>query len=100
MPERDDGDVLLAALHRAYMRAVDAHLVRQSSLAEAGFLPKKLQVRAKYFPNIHPPVKCGSRILMRRIIMRDTGADPSVCSQPGLEISTGRRLRTLWFPVH
>ena len=42
VPERDDSDVLLTPLHRANMRAIDAHLVRQSSLAEASFFPKKL----------------------------------------------------------
>ena len=42
VPERNDSDVLLTPLHRAYMCAINAHPVRQSSLAEAGFFPKKL----------------------------------------------------------
>lgn len=100
MPERNDGDILLAALHRAYMRAVNAHSVRQGGLAEASFLSKKLQVCAKYFPNIHPPVKCGSRILMRRTIILGTEAGLPALSQTDLEISTDRRLRRLCFPVH
>ena len=59
MPERNDGDILLAALHRAYMRAVNAHSVRQGGLAEASFLSKKLQVCAKPLPppcSLHLPV--------------------------------------------
>ena len=99
MPERNDGDILLAALHRAYMRAVNAHSVRQGGLAEASFLSKKLQVCAKYFPNIHPPVKCGSRILMRRTIIRgerrgrhEAATNPATFAPPALA--------RLWFPVH
>lgn len=63
------GDVLLAAFHRADMGTVDIHRRRQRSLRQRAFLAVVLQIPCKNNADVHPQVKSLSRILVRRIIM-------------------------------
>ena len=83
MPERDDRHVLLATLHGADMGAVYAHLRGQRVLADAGFQSVMFEIAAKCLTNIHPQAHCGSRILVRRIIIRDaTGPEANHSREP------------------
>ncbi len=63
------GDILLTALHRADMRAVDIHRRRQRGLCQPAQLAVVLEIPCKNNADVHPRVKNLSRILVRRIIM-------------------------------
>ncbi len=57
MPERHDRDVLLTALHRADMCAVDAHFNRKSGLAHVCLGSVVLEITPKCVTDIHPLTK-------------------------------------------
>ena len=74
MPDREQRDVLLAALHTADMRTIDAHALGDSFLAETGLDPKSANIFPKNLSNIHPQEGHQSRILALRIIIRGAPA--------------------------
>lgn len=71
MPDREQRHVLLAALHTADVRTIDAHALGDSFLAEACLHPKSANIFPKHLSNIHPQEGHQSRILALRIIIRD-----------------------------
>ena len=74
MPDREQRDVLLAALHTADVRTIDAHALGDSFLAEACLHPKSANIFPKHLSNIHPQEGHQSRILALRIIIRGAPA--------------------------
>lgn len=55
MPECNDRDVLLTALHGAYMRSIDPHFNGESGLTHARLCAIVLEIVTKYVTDIHPP---------------------------------------------
>ena len=74
MPDCEQRDVLLAALHTANVRTIDAHALGDSFLAEARLHPKSANIFPKHLSNIHPQEGHQSRILALRIIIRGAPA--------------------------
>ena len=74
VPDREQRDVLLAALHTADVRTIDAHALGDSFLAETGLHPKSANIFPKHLSNIHPQDGHQSRILALRIIIRGAPA--------------------------
>ena len=56
------------------MSAIDAHLDRQRLLARACGRPMTPHIEAEYLTNIHPKDGPGWRILLLRVIIRDSGS--------------------------
>ena len=70
VPQRQQGDILLAALHAADMGAINAHTRSDGLLAEASPHPKPANISPEHLSDIHPQDGHHSRILVLRIIMR------------------------------
>ena len=57
MPERDNRDILLTALHSADMRPIDTHLHGEGRLTQIRFDAVVLEIIPKSVTDIHPPTK-------------------------------------------